>query len=187
MNKVFSNGHRIVTGYRNSKNYGTNWISSGYALWFIRESKYLNNSRMLCNTSCAIGGTGFLVHREVLLNSDGWKFFFLTEDIQFTVHNILEGESIAYCNEAVLYDEQPTTFAQSWKQRMRWAKGFIQVSKKYKTTFHSFGTKTDITIDYIFATDGLDKKATSCTLWEHEKNGIFLSDHYPVCAEFDLD
>lgn len=131
MNKVFSNGHRIVTGYRNSKNYGTNWISSGYALWFIRESKYLNNSRMLCNTSCAIGGTGFLVHREVLLNSDGWKFFFLTEDIQFTVHNILEGESIAYCNDAVLYDEQPTTFAQSWKQRMRWAKGFLQVAKKY--------------------------------------------------------
>lgn len=131
MNKVFSNGHRIVTGYRNSKNYGTNWISSGYALWFIRESKFLNNSRMLCHTSCAIGGTGFLVSRDVLLKSNGWKFFFLTEDIQFTVHNILEGESIAYCNDAVLYDEQPTTFVQSWKQRMRWAKGFLQVSKKY--------------------------------------------------------
>lgn len=131
MNKTFSNGHRIVTGYRNSKNYSTNWISSGYALWFIRESKFLNNSRMLCNTSCAIGGTGFLVHRDVLLKSNGWKFFFLTEDIQFTVHNILQGESIAFCEDAMLYDEQPTTFKQSWKQRMRWAKGFLQVSKKY--------------------------------------------------------
>lgn len=131
MNKTFSNGNRIVTGYRNSKNYGTNWISSGYALWFIRESKFLNNSRMICNTSCAIGGTGFLVHRDVLLNNDGWKFFFLTEDIEFTVHNILKGESIAYCDTAMLYDEQPTTFKQSWKQRMRWAKGFLQVARKY--------------------------------------------------------
>ncbi len=131
MNKTFSNGHRIVTGYRNSKNYGTNWISSGYALWFIRESKFLNLSRMLCNTSCAIGGTGFLVHRDVLLKSNGWKFFFLTEDIQFTVHNILHGESIAFCENAMLYDEQPTTFKQSWKQRMRWAKGFLQVARKY--------------------------------------------------------
>ncbi len=131
MNKTFSNGHRIVTGYRNSKNYSTNWISSGYALWFIRESKFLNNSRMLCNTSCAIGGTGFLVHRDVLLKSNGWKFFFLTEDIQFTVHNILQGESIAFCEKAMLYDEQPTTFKQSWKQRMRWAKGFLQVARKY--------------------------------------------------------
>lgn len=131
MNKVFSNGHRIVTGYRNSKNYGTNWISAGYALWFIRESKFLNNSRSACNTSCAIGGTGFLVDRDVLLKSNGWKFFFLTEDIQFTVHNILQGESIAFCKDAMLYDEQPTTFAQSWKQRMRWAKGFLQVARKY--------------------------------------------------------
>lgn len=131
MNKTFSNGHRIVTGYRNSKNYSTNWISSGYALWFIRESKFLNYSRMLCNTSCAIGGTGFLVHRDVLLKSNGWKFFFLTEDIQFTVHNILQGESIAFCEKAMLYDEQPTTFKQSWKQRMRWAKGFLQVARKY--------------------------------------------------------
>ena len=131
MNKTFSNGHRIVTGYRNSKNYGTNWISSGYSLWFIRESKFLNNSRMLCNTSCAIGGTGFLVHRDVLLKSNGWKFFFLTEDVQFTVHNILQGESIAFCEKAMLYDEQPTTFSQSWKQRMRWAKGFLQVAHKY--------------------------------------------------------
>ncbi len=131
MNKTFSNGSRIVTGYRNSKNYGTNWISAGYALWFIRESKFLNNSRDLCHTSCAIGGTGFLVHRDVLLKSNGWKFFFLTEDIQFTVHNILQGETIAFCEKAMLYDEQPTTFKQSWKQRMRWAKGFLQVAKKY--------------------------------------------------------
>jgi len=131
MNKTFSNGHRIITSYRNSKNYGTNWISSGYALWFIRESKFLNNARMLCNTSCAISGTGFLVNRDVLVKCNGWKFFLLTEDIEFTVHNVLDGEQIAFCEDAMLYDEQPTTFSQSWKQRMRWAKGFIQVAKKY--------------------------------------------------------
>ncbi|HBV51616.1 MAG TPA: N-acetylglucosaminyltransferase, partial [Clostridiales bacterium] len=29
MNKIFSEGFRIVTSYRNSKNYGDNWISAG--------------------------------------------------------------------------------------------------------------------------------------------------------------
>ena len=37
MNKTFSDGYEIVTSYRNSKNYGDNWISAGYALWFLRE------------------------------------------------------------------------------------------------------------------------------------------------------
>lgn len=45
MNRTFSDGYEVVTSYRNSKNYGDNWISAGYALWFIRESRYLNNSR----------------------------------------------------------------------------------------------------------------------------------------------
>ena len=131
MNKTFSEGHRIITSYRNSKNYGSNWISAGYSLWFIRESKFLNESRMLLGTSCAVSGTGFLVHRDVIEKNDGWKFFLLTEDIEFSVHSVLEGERIAYCASAVLYDEQPVKFSQSWSQRLRWAKGFLQVFGKY--------------------------------------------------------
>lgn len=31
----------------------------------------------------------------------------------------------------MLYDEQPTTFRQSWDQRLRWTKGFYQVAWRY--------------------------------------------------------
>ena len=30
MNRTFSDGYEVVTSYRNSKNYGDNWISAGY-------------------------------------------------------------------------------------------------------------------------------------------------------------
>jgi cellulose synthase/poly-beta-1,6-N-acetylglucosamine synthase-like glycosyltransferase len=131
MNKTFSQGHKIITSYRNSKNYDDNWISAGYSLWFLRESKYLNHSRMLLGTSCAVSGTGFLVHRDIIEKNGGWKFFLLTEDIEFSVNSIINGERIAFCKNAVLYDEQPTDFSQSWRQRLRWAKGFLQVFRKY--------------------------------------------------------
>jgi cellulose synthase/poly-beta-1,6-N-acetylglucosamine synthase-like glycosyltransferase len=131
MNKTFSQGHKIITSYRNSKNYDDNWISAGYSLWFLRESKYLNNSRMLLGTSCAVSGTGFLVHRNIIEKNGGWKFFLLTEDIEFSVNSIINGERIAFCENAVLYDEQPTDFSQAWRQRLRWAKGFLQVFHKY--------------------------------------------------------
>ena len=131
MNKSFDHGHRIVTSYRNSKNYGDNWISAGYGLWFLRESKYLNHARMLLGLSCGVSGTGFLFSREVLRRMGGWNCFLLTEDIEFSVANILEGERIAYCPDAVLYDEQPVRFSQSWRQRLRWAKGYLQVFHRY--------------------------------------------------------
>ena len=131
MNKVFDSGYNVITSYRNSKNFDTNWITSGYSLWFIREAKYLNNPRMMLKTSCAVSGTGFLVNSKIIDKNKGWKFNLLTEDIQFSVVNILEGEKIGYCENAMFYDEQPTTFKQSWNQRMRWSKGFYQVMFKY--------------------------------------------------------
>lgn len=131
MNKVFDRGYNVITSYRNSKNYDTNWITSGYSLWFIREAKYLNNPRMMLKTSCAVSGTGFLVKSSIIKKNNGWKFNLLTEDIQFSVVNILEGEKIGYCESAMFYDEQPTTFKQSWNQRMRWSKGFYQVMFRY--------------------------------------------------------
>ena len=131
MNKTFSDGNDIITSYRDSKNYGDNWISAGYALWFLRESRYLNHARMLLGTSCAVSGTGFLFSRRILEKNGGWNFHLLTEDIEFTVHNIVNGEKVAFCPKAVLYDEQPTSFRQSWRQRLRWAKGYLQVYGKY--------------------------------------------------------
>ena len=132
MNETFSDGNDIITSYRTSKNYGENWISAGYGLWFLRESKYLNHARTLLGTSCAVSGTGFLFSRRVLEEQDGgWPFHLLIEDIEFSVSHILDGYKIALCPEAELFDEQPVTFRQSWRQRMRWSKGYLQVLRQY--------------------------------------------------------
>jgi cellulose synthase/poly-beta-1,6-N-acetylglucosamine synthase-like glycosyltransferase len=131
MNRTFSQGYEIVTSYRNSKNYGTNWITAGYALWFLRESRFLNGARMKCGTSCAISGTGFLVSSRMIRRDGGWKYNLLTEDIEFSTDHIIRGHRIGYCGDAILYDEQPVAFRASWNQRMRWTKGFYQVFSAY--------------------------------------------------------
>ena len=83
----------IVTSYRNSKNYGDNWISAGYALWFLRESRYLNGARMpagyqlrrlAAQASCSAGaGSGEVPAAGTSI--------LLTEDIQFSVDNVIRG------------------------------------------------------------------------------------------------
>ncbi|MDF7641295.1 glycosyltransferase family 2 protein [Bifidobacterium sp. ESL0784] len=131
MNKAFQSGFKILTSYRNSTNLSDNWVSSGSALWFIRESRFLNNSRMLFGSSCHVGGTGFMFSREVMQRNNGWKFHLLTEDLEFTMDSVLHGDRIGYCGTAILYDEQPDSFGQSWRQRLRWSKGFLQVFRYY--------------------------------------------------------
>ena len=131
MNKTRSDGYEAFTSYRNSKNYGDNWISAGYGLWYIRESKFLHYARMLLHSSCAISGTGFFVSRALLDKFNGWKFYLLTEDIEFSIFAIINGVKIGCCINAELFDEQPITFKQSYKQRLRWSKGFFQVWQKH--------------------------------------------------------
>lgn len=131
MNKAFQSGFRILTSYRNSVNLSDNWVSSGSALWFIRESRFLNSSRMRLGTSCHVGGTGFMFSREIMNRNKGWKFHLLTEDLEFTMDSVLHGDRVGYCGTAILYDEQPVTFRQSWRQRLRWSKGFLQVFRYY--------------------------------------------------------
>ncbi len=131
MDATFEKGYDVITSYRNSKNFGANWISAAYSIWFLREARFLNYPRMLLGTNCAISGTGFLVSSRVIEQNGGWPFHLLTEDIEFTMACATTGLRIGYCDQAIVYDEQPTSFAQSWRQRMRWSKGFYQVNLRY--------------------------------------------------------
>lgn len=134
MNKVCGAGYEAFCGYRNTKNFGTNWLSAGYGVWYLHDSAHLNQSRMMLGTSCAVSGTGFGFTRALLERMGGWKFYTLTEDIEFNTWCVTHGVKIGYCHDAVTYDEQPFDFGQSWRQRTRWTQGGIQIAARYSGT-----------------------------------------------------
>ncbi|MCI2050885.1 MAG: glycosyltransferase [Atopobiaceae bacterium] len=130
MNDAFDQGYLVLTSYRNSKNFDSSWVSAAYALWFLREAKFLNNARMELGTSAAISGSGWLVSSSIIRGMHGWDFHLLTEDIQFSTFCAANNIQIGYA-PAEFFDEQPVTFKASWIQRMRWTKGFYQVFFSY--------------------------------------------------------
>ena len=130
MNDAFDQGYLALTSYRNSKNFGSSWISAAYSIWFLREARFLNNARMLCGTSCAVSGSGYLVSSKNVEAMHGWDVHTLTEDIQFSTFCAVHGIQIGYA-PAEFFDEQPLTLSASIKQRRRWVKGFYQVFFTY--------------------------------------------------------
>ncbi|MDR0519060.1 MAG: glycosyltransferase family 2 protein [Clostridiales Family XIII bacterium] len=130
-NDAMKGGCRVVTGYRDSKNFADNWLSASYAVWWLREARYLNGARTLLGLSAQVSGTGFAVRGDLLEELGGWHYFTLTEDVEFTFAMVERGERIGYTPYAILYDEQPTVFKQSWDQRMRWIKGYFQAYYRY--------------------------------------------------------
>lgn len=186
INRICSDGYEAFCGYRNSKNFGDNWLSSGYGIWYLHESAHMNQSRMLLGTTCVVNGTGFGFTRQLLERMGGWNFFTLTEDVEFTTYCATHGICIGYCHDAVLFDEQPTQFRHSWKQRTRWAQGGLQVSLLYagdqvrglfrggKTSYASFENSTLSLWGYAMA--GLSSLSTLLVTFLAERwLGLFMA------------
>lgn len=131
MNKALSAGYDVVSSYRNSKNYGVNWRSAGQGMYFLRDARVLNHTRVRLGMSTFISGTGFLFSRGLEEKYGGWPFHSLTEDGEFSLENAVSGVKGAHCHDAIFYDEQPTDLMTSWNQKLRWCKGGLQIFAMY--------------------------------------------------------
>lgn len=114
-----------ITSFRNSKNFGSNVISALYGLHFMYGCRYECRGRTVVGCSTRIQGTGYVISPELVKN--GWKYVTLTEDWEFSTDQVIAGQKIYYCDEAVFYDEQPTNFRIMWRQKVRWCRGHFLV------------------------------------------------------------
>jgi len=123
MNDAFDAGEKIITSYRNTKNFDENWVASTYAIHWLRSIRFRHRTRSFFRLATNIQGTGFLFANELV--KDGWKYTSLTEDRAFTADAVAHGYGITYQDEAMFYDEQPTNLRIAMRQRIRWSKGHI--------------------------------------------------------------
>ena len=123
MNDAFDSGEKIITSYRNTKNFDENWIASTYALHWIRSIRSNHRARSVLHLATNIQGTGFLFASEIVKN--GWKYTGLTEDRALTADAVARGYEITYQDEAEFFDEQPTSLKVALRQRLRWSKGHL--------------------------------------------------------------
>ena len=130
MNKKLCQGEDVVQGYRDIKNPTDSWVSAGYALFYWTMNRFYHLARYNVGLSPLINGTGFMVRFDVI-KPDGWNTNTLTEDIEFSLKRIINGKRLGWATDAIVYDEQPVGFKQSWKQRTRWTVGHIQCLERY--------------------------------------------------------
>ena len=130
MNKKLCQGEEIVQGYRDIKNPTDSWVSAGYAIFYWMMNRFYHLARYNLGLSPLINGTGFMVKFDVI-KPDGWQTVTLTEDIEFSLINIAKGRKLGWSTDAIVYDEQPVKFSQSWSQRSRWTVGHLQCMKEY--------------------------------------------------------
>jgi len=131
MNDAYAAGGQAAQGFRDSKNPRQSTVSGCYSISYWMLSHFYNRSRHVLGLSSLIGGSGFMVSAKLLRRLGGWNTSTMTEDYEFSAQCVLAGERVYFVPDAIIYDEQPLTFVQSWKQRRRWTTGSLQGLELY--------------------------------------------------------
>ena len=151
MNKKLCQGEDVVQGYRDIKNPTDSWITAGYAIFYWTMHRFYHLARYNLGLSPLLNGTGFMVRFDVV-KPQGWDTVTLTEDIEFSLKRIIKGKRLGWATDAIVYDEQPVGFKQSWSQRSRWTVGHMQCMKEYTGKLFNAAKekKTMMNIDGFF-------------------------------------
>lgn len=130
MNSRLCKGEKVIQGYLDAKNPNDTWISGTFAISFWLVNHIWHLAKYHIGLSSVLGGTGMCISTDILYRF-GWGATCLTEDMEFTMKVLLKGIRTTWAHDAIVYDEKPLTFQQSWNQRKRWAQGHFDVAGRY--------------------------------------------------------
>jgi cellulose synthase/poly-beta-1,6-N-acetylglucosamine synthase-like glycosyltransferase len=86
-------------------------------------------ARTFLDKRCGLGGTGYIIKKDVLLDVGGFTNH-LVDDYELTCRMLKKKYRIVFAPFCINYDEKPPNLDIMLRQRARWAKGFIDLLKK---------------------------------------------------------
>lgn len=129
MNDAFISGAMVAKSRTKAANPTAGGVAGCYGLYNTCFDLIWNRPRAACGLSAKLIGTGFAFRREVLEKLGGWNTSTIAEDAEFASQCAGAGFQVVWVPEAVNYDEEPTSFLTSLRQRKRWCSGLMQVAK----------------------------------------------------------
>ncbi|AOA57470.1 glycosyltransferase family 2 protein [Acinetobacter larvae] len=131
-------------------------LSFGYCTSYWMMNRFFQLSKYRLGLPNSIGGTGFVVRSDFLINIGGFCFKSLTEDIELEIEIVKQQGRVLWNHNTRIYDEKPDNLKTSLKQRYRWSKGhwyvaFTNLFSLLKLTFTEFKWKYIDQLFYLFS------------------------------------
>lgn len=125
-----ADGADVVQGHCVIRNGGTGAIARMVAVEFESIYAVSHTGRAALHHFGLFGGSnGFW--RTKVLRETRMQGHMLTEDIDSTFRTLLSGRELVYDPGLLSRELAPTTMKALWHQRMRWAQGWFQVSRRH--------------------------------------------------------
>ena len=119
MNNSIHAGCKIVRAYEAAKNFKQNLWSQECAIFYIKDSRVQNTFRQFVHSTSMMPGPGLTMTRDVVEKMGGWDCMTAAEDAEFTFNRLFDGYKIYFNTDAIVYEDQPSTYHDTKKRLTR--------------------------------------------------------------------
>ncbi|GAB6145662.1 glycosyltransferase family 2 protein [Desulfocicer niacini] len=121
---------QVVQGFYGVSNPEVNWRTALSAAALSVFHHIRPAGRNVIHATAGLKGNGMAFKTQVM-EKFGWPAFSIVEDIEFSLHLLLENILVHYNPHAIVYGEMASKSQQAQTQRKRWEGGRMQLLKQY--------------------------------------------------------
>lgn len=131
MNDAYQAGCKIARPYESALNMTQNQYTKACGLYYTFDSRFSSRVRERLHMDAHVNGPGSLVAFEIIKKIGGYDTTSITEDTEFIFKRMLEGYRCHFVEDAVVYEDLPSTFKDTFARNKRIAAGNIRLLGKY--------------------------------------------------------
>lgn len=135
MNDAYAAGVKIARPYESALNMTQNEFTKACGLYYTFDSRVSSRVRERLHIDAHVNGPGAMTAFEIIKKIGGYDTTSITEDTEFNFKRMLDGYKAHFVEDAVVYEDLPSTFKDTYSRNKRIAAGNIRLLGKYTPLF----------------------------------------------------
>lgn len=140
MNDAYNSGVKLARPYESALNMTQSGYTKACGLYYIFDSRCSSRVRERFHLDAHINGPGSLTAFEIIRRIGGYDTTTMCEDTEFNFKRMFEKYKAHYVEDAIVYEDLPSTFKDTLSRNKRLGAGNIRLLFKYthKLFFYTF-------------------------------------------------
>lgn len=127
MNDCFQSGVEFARPYESSLNMTQNRFTKACGLYYIFDSRFASRVRERLGIAAHVNGPGTMVSKKMMQEIGGYGCKTISDDAEFNFNRMLEKRYGHFVEDAVVYEDLPSTFSDTLKRNIRIGSGSVRL------------------------------------------------------------
>ncbi len=153
MNDAYQSGVDFARPYEGALNATQNFYTKACTLFYTFDSRYGSRVRERLGIAAHVNGSGAMMSQRMLLKCGGYDAISISDDAEFNFNRMLDGYKGHFIEDAVVYEDMPSSFKDTLNRNKRIGSGGMKLLKtKLMAMVRKFFTTGNFSFIEMFLT-----------------------------------